>query len=131
MITGGIQAHITSSSGGCDSKAWETTKIVYDTQAWVPKNVVFVNQRALGGLDKELQDAMRKAASTAEARGWKMSEDGNKTCLELLASRGMQVAKPSAQLMGELRKFGETMANEWLKDAGSDGKAVLEAFKKM
>jgi TRAP-type C4-dicarboxylate transport system substrate-binding protein len=121
MITGGIQAHITSSSGGCDSKAWETTKFVYDTQGWVPKNTVFVNQKAFAGLDKSLQNAMVKAAANAETRGWKMSEEGNKQCLELLASRGMQVVKPSPQLMSELRKFGDTMAAEWLKDAGPDG----------
>ena len=130
MITGGIQAHITSSSGGCDSKAWESTKIVYDTQGWVPKNMVFANQKAFAGLDKNIQNAMVSAASSAEARGWKMSEEGNKQCLELLASRGMQVIKPSPQLMSELRKFGDTMASEWLKDAGPDGKATLDAFRK-
>jgi TRAP-type C4-dicarboxylate transport system substrate-binding protein len=130
MVTGGIQAHITSSSGGCDSKAWETTKFVYDIQGWVPKNMVFVNQKAFAGLDKDIQSAMLKAASAAETRGWKMSEEGNKQCLDLLASRGMQVVKPSAQLMGELRKFGDTMAGEWLKDAGPDGKAALDAFRK-
>lgn len=130
MITGGIQAHITSSSGGCDSKAWETTKFVYDTQGWVPKNMVFANQKAFAGLDKNTQDAMLKAAASAETRGWKMSEEGNKLCLELLASRGMQVVKPGGQLMSELRKFGDTMAAEWLKDAGPDGKAILDAFRK-
>ncbi len=130
MITGGIQAYITSSSGGCDSKAWETSKIVYDTQGWVPKNMVFVNQKALGALDKDSQSAIVKAAGAAEERGWKMSEEGNRKCLELLAGNGMQVLKPSAQLMGELRKIGETMAGEWAKGAGADGNAVLEAYKK-
>jgi TRAP-type transport system periplasmic protein len=130
MVTGGIQAYITSSSGGCDSKAWETSKFVYDTQGWVPKNMVFVNQKAFGTLDKTTQDAMRKSAAAAETRGWKMSEDGNKQCLEMLASRGMQVVKPTPQLMGELKKFGSTMAAVWLKDAGPDGMAALDAFRK-
>ena len=130
MITGGIQAHITSSSGGCDTKAWETTKIVYDTQGWVPKNMVFVNQKAFDALDKDSQDAIVKAAQAAEERGWQMSEDGNKKCLELLASNGMQVLKPSPQLMGDLRKIGETMAADWAQGAGADGKAVLDAYKK-
>jgi len=130
MITGGIQAYITSSSGGCDTKAWETSKIVYDTQGWVPKNMVFVNQKALDAVDKATQSAITKAAAAAEERGWKMSEEGNKKCLELLASNGMQVLKPSAQLMSELRKIGDTMAAEWAKSAGSDGNAVLNAYKK-
>lgn len=130
MITGGIQAHITSSSGGCDTKAWETTKILYDTQGWLPKNMVFVNQKALDAVDKDSQAAIVRAAAASEERGWKMSEEGNKKCLELLASNGMQVLKPSAQLMGDLRKIGDTMAAEWAKSAGADAKAVLDAYKK-
>ena len=43
----------------------------YDTQAWIPKNVTFVNKAAFDALDKPTQDAMLKAAATAEARGWK------------------------------------------------------------
>jgi TRAP-type C4-dicarboxylate transport system substrate-binding protein len=130
MITGGIQAHITSSSGGCDTKAWETTKILYDTQGWLPKNMVFVNQKALDAVDKDSQAAIVTAAAAAEDRGWKMSEEGNKKCLELLASNGMQVLKPSPQLMSDLRKIGDTMAAEWAKGAGADAKAVLDAYKK-
>ena len=41
-----INAFMTSSATGYDSKAWETMTYFYDTQAWIPKNVTLVNKAA-------------------------------------------------------------------------------------
>ena len=43
----------------------------------------------------------------------------------------MNVAAPSAQLMSDMKKVGETMVNDWLKKAGPEGQAIVDAFKKM
>ena len=106
-------------------------KYFYDAQAWLPKNIVFVNQKAFGALDKSTQDAVLKAGADAEARGWKLSEEKTKWYLEQLAKNGMTVAPPSPPLAGELKKIGDTMTAEWTKQAGSDGQAVVDAYKKM
>ena len=82
-------------------------------------------------LDKPAQDAVLKAAADAEARGWKLSEEKTKWYLEQLAKNGMTVAPPSATLAGELKKIGDTMTSEWTKQAGPDGQAVVDAYKKM
>ena len=66
---------MTSGATGVDTKAWEHVKYYYDTQAWLPKNVVFVSQKAFDALDKATQDAVLKAAADAEERGWKDSEE--------------------------------------------------------
>ncbi len=47
----------------------------YDTQAWIPKNITFVNKAAFDALDKPTQDALLKAAAAAEERGWKLAEE--------------------------------------------------------
>ena len=65
MATGAVNANITSGSTGYDTKAWEVVKNYYDTQAWLPKNIVIVNKKAYDALDKATQDALRKAASWA------------------------------------------------------------------
>jgi TRAP-type C4-dicarboxylate transport system substrate-binding protein len=44
FATGAVNANITSGATGFDTKAWEVVKNYYDTQAWLPKNVVFVNK---------------------------------------------------------------------------------------
>jgi TRAP-type C4-dicarboxylate transport system substrate-binding protein len=131
MATGAVNANITSGATGYDSKAWEQVKYFYDAQAWLPKNIVFVNQKAFAALDKPTQDAVLKAAADAEARGWKLSEEKTKWYLGELAKNGMTVAPPSPAFAGELKKIGETMTSEWIKQAGPDGQAVVDAYRKM
>ena len=92
---------------------------------------MFVNEKAFAALDKASQDALLKAAADAEARGWKLSEEKTKWYLEQLAKNGMTVAPPSPAFAGELKKIGETMTSEWIKQAGTDGQGVIDAYKKM
>jgi TRAP-type C4-dicarboxylate transport system substrate-binding protein len=105
-------------------------KNYYDTQAWLPKNVVFANRKAFDALDKASQDAVRKAAAGAEARGWKVSEEKTAWYMAELKKNGMNVQPPSAQLKADFQKIGATMTEEWLKNAGADGKAIVDAFRK-
>ena len=106
-------------------------KYFYDAQAWLPKNVVFVNQKAFDALDKAQQDAVLKAAAAAEARGWKLSEEKAKWYVDQLNKNGMTVAPPSPAFNADLKKIGETMTTEWVKQAGPEGQAIVDAYKKM
>ena len=130
FATGAVNANITSGATGYDSKAWEVVKNYYDTQAWLPKNIVFVNKQAFDALDKPTQQALLKAAAEAETRGWKTSEEKNKWWLEQLAKNGMNVQPPSAQLKSDFHKIGATMTDEWIKTAGDEGKAIIQAYRK-
>ena len=130
MATGAVNANITSGSTGYDTKAWEVVKNYYDTQAWLPKNIVFVNKKAFDALDKAAQDGLRKAAADAEARGWKISEEKTAWYIGELKKNGMNVQPPSAQLKADFQKIGQQITEEWLKTAGPDGKAIIEAYKK-
>jgi len=130
FATGAVNANITSGSTGYDTKAWEVVKYYYDTQLWLPKNFVIVNRKAFDALDKPTQQALLKCAQEAEARGWKVSEEKNKWYQEQLAKNGMTVAPPPAQLQKDFVKIGDTLREEWLKTAGPDGKAVLDAYRK-
>jgi TRAP-type C4-dicarboxylate transport system substrate-binding protein len=130
MATGAVNANITSGATGYDTKAWEVVKYYYDTQAWIPKNIVFASTQAFDALDKASQKALLDAAAAAETRGWKISEEKNKWYLEQLAKNGMQVSAPSPQLEADFKKVGHTMSEEWLKTAGADGKAILDAYRK-
>ena len=130
MATGVIESYMSSGSTGYDTKTYEHIKYFYDTQAWLPKNMVIANKAAFDSLDKPTQEAVLKAAKTAEERGWKLSEEKTKWYTEQLAKNGMNVVEPSAQLKADFRKVGETMTTEWLGTAGADGKAIVDAYKK-
>lgn len=126
--TGRVDAMITSPSTGVNSKAWDFVNNYYDTQAWLPKNIVVVNVKAFRALDKKTQDAIMKAAAAAEDRGWKASMQETEDMTKMLSDKGMKVHKPSAELMTGLKKVGAEMAAEWQKKAGADGAAILKAY---
>jgi TRAP-type transport system periplasmic protein len=129
--TGRVDAMITSPSTGANSKAWDFVKNYYDTQAWLPKNVIVVNKRAFRALDKKTQAAVLTAAKAAEERGWQMSmkETAEKTAA--LKENGMTVHTPSPALMTGLKGIGKEMTNEWTKKAGAEGQAILKAYANM
>jgi TRAP-type C4-dicarboxylate transport system substrate-binding protein len=131
LATGVIDSYMSSGATGFDSKTYEHIKNFYDTQAWIPKNAVIVNQKAFDALDKATQAALIKAAADAEARGWKLSEDKNAWYVEQLKAKGMTIVKPSDQLMGDLRKVGNYMLAEWLRKTGDDGRKVIDAYRAM
>lgn len=131
LATGVVNSFMSSGGTGYDSKVWESLKFFYDTQAWIPKDYTFVNKAAFDGLDKPTQDAILKAAATAEERGWKMWQDKAQWYLDQLAAKGMKVAPPSKALADGFKKIGAQLTEDWLKKAGAEGQAIVEAYKKM
>ncbi len=130
LSTGVVSANVTSGATGYDTKSWEQLKYFYDVQAWLPKNIVIVSQKAFDALDPATQKAVTAAAAAAETRGWKISEEKTAWYLDELKKNGMTVAPASAELKSGLVKVGEKMAAEWAESAGPEGKKVLEAYKK-
>ena len=43
----------------------------------------------------------------------------------------MKVLKPSPVLEASFKKLGEQLTADWLKKAGAEGQAVIDAYKKM
>src|SRR5918996_1712905 len=129
FATGAIHAMITSSATGTSTKAWEFVKNYYKTSAFHPKNVVVVNQRGFSRLAKPEQEALVKAGQSAEKRGWEMSKAREKEGDETLAKNGMSVREPNAQMKAAFQKIGAQMAQEWEKQAGAEGQAIMKAYR--
>lgn len=128
--TGVLDAMITSGATGVDQQAWDFLKYYYDTQAFLPQNVVFVNKRAFDALPADVQKGVMEAAARAEDRGWKMSEELNEGYKKTLAEKGISVLPATDAMKVEIKKIGETMAAEWAKRAGADGEKLLADFRK-
>jgi TRAP-type transport system periplasmic protein len=130
LATGTVENFLTSSASGVENKLFEQTKYFYDVNAWLPKNAIVVNKAAFDALDKPTQEAVTKAAAAAESRGWQMSEQKDGEFVKELAARGMKVGNPSDALSKELQSIGSRMTEEWLKLAGDEGKAIVDAYRR-
>lgn len=131
LATGVVDTMMTSGATGRDSKVWESLTHYYDTQAWLPKNMVFASVDAFKKLDAATQKAVMDAAAAAEKRGWEVSVVESESAKADLVKNGMKVQPPSPALKEGLQKIGATMIEEWVKKAGADGAAIVAAYKKM
>jgi TRAP-type C4-dicarboxylate transport system substrate-binding protein len=128
--TGRVNSMISSGATGFDTKLWEHVKHFYDVQAWLPKNMIFVNERAWQSLTPQVRDAVTAAAARAEAKGWARSRELTNFYLDEFKKNGMTVEAPSPALKAAFAKFGEALAADWFQRAGADGQAIVEAFRK-
>jgi len=129
FATSRVEAMITSPSTGANSKAWDFVSHYTDIQAWLPKNIVVVNKKAFRKLDKKTQDALLEAANAAEMRGWEMSKKETAEKTAILKDNGITVVTPSPELMAGLKDIGASMLEEWKKQAGPEGAALLTAYQ--
>lgn len=130
FATGRVDVMITSASTGVDTKSQDYLTHYIDTQAWLPRNIVFVNKASFDKLSAAEKKAVTDAAKAAEERGWKASIEEMTIKTAALKSAGIIVLPPSPQLKEGLAKIGATIASEWEKSAGADGAAMLAAYRK-
>jgi TRAP-type C4-dicarboxylate transport system substrate-binding protein len=130
LATGVAESFISSGATGYDSKVWEQLTDFYEVDAWLPRNIIFANSDAWEGLSEETKQVVRDCASKAEQEGLQRSREYTEFTLNGLREGGMTVHEPSEQLRSELREIGETMTNEWLENAGEEGRAIVEAYRK-
>ncbi|HET9904004.1 MAG TPA: TRAP transporter substrate-binding protein [Xanthobacteraceae bacterium] len=130
FATGRVDVMITSASTGVDTKAQDYLTHYIEIEAWLPRNIVFVNKAAFDKLSAAEQKALRDAAKVAEERGWKASVEEMTIKTKALKDAGIQVLKPTQELRSGLAKIGDVIAREWEASAGADGKAMLSAYRK-
>ncbi|OWU81529.1 TRAP transporter substrate-binding protein [Phaeobacter sp. 22II1-1F12B] len=129
FATGQVEAMITSPSTGVNSTAWDFVSHYSPINAWVPKNIVVVNQRMFDGLDEETKTAVMEAAAAAETRGWEMSAEEADSKTKELAENGVTVYEPSAGLVEGLQGIGGQMLDNWKGSASDSALAILDAYQ--
>ncbi len=130
LATGVVDSMMTSGATGVDSKVWESLTHFHTVNAWLPKNMVVVNVKEFAKLDKPTQEAVLKLAADAERKGWERMRGFTDESLAILRKNRMTVVTPTPQLTGDMKKIGDEMVADWLKQAGPDGKAILDAYEK-
>ncbi len=129
FATGQVEAMITSPSTGANSTAWDFVTHYTPINAWVPKNIVVVNERAFRRLPEDVQTAVLEAAAAAETRGWEMSAAQAEAKTAVLAENGIVIYEPSSELTGGLQAIGARMLESWRSGASDAALSILSAFQ--
>ncbi|SDL51899.1 TRAP-type C4-dicarboxylate transport system, substrate-binding protein [Franzmannia pantelleriensis] len=127
--TGRVDAMITSVSTGNSMTAWDYVDHYTDANLWLPKNIIFINQRAFDRLDEATQEAVLEAAARAEERGWQMSrEDGDNSAV-VLEENGITISEPNEAVAAALQAAGDQLFEDWLERASDEARQVLEEYR--
>jgi len=129
LATGVIDSYTSSSTTGYDTKTFEYIKKFYDAEASLPKNAVIVNRRAFAALEPDTQQALLQAAARAEESGWQIAQERTSWYMEELRKNGMEIITPAPELAAGLAEIGRVMLGDWLKKAGADGQALIDAYR--
>ena len=129
FATGQVEAMVTSPSTGVNSTAWDFVTHYTPIDAWVPKNIVVVNERAFRRLPEDVQAAVLAAADAAEARGWEMSAAEAEAQTAVLAENGMTIVEPSAELTAGLQEIGAQMLTNWQTSASESALSILTTYQ--
>ena len=129
FATGQVEAMVTSPSTGANSTAWDFVTHYTPINAWVPKNIVVVNERAFKRLPDDVQTAVLEAAAAAEARGWEMSAAEADAKTAVMAENGMIIVEPSDALTAGLQEIGAQMLTNWEDSASEAALSILTTYQ--
>jgi TRAP-type transport system periplasmic protein len=125
LEAGKVESMITSAVSGVENTVWTHLKHYYEINAWLPKNVVYVNAKRFNELSTEHKAALMKAAADAESRGWTTSRALAQTAGAELKKNGIKVEAPSAALNTELKRLGERFSREWIASVGPEANTIF------
>ena len=129
LATGVASSFVSSGATGYDRKVWEHLSHFYEVNAWLPRNYVMVNKKTWNKLSEKNRNIIMGVAKMAEAAGTARSEQLSGWYLTQLAANGMTVTQAQGQLRTDLESIGKTMSDEWISNAGSVGKKIIDGFK--
>ena len=86
------------------------------------------NRRAWDKLPAEVRTVVARHINAAGMKERADVAELNAGLQKELAAKGMQVDVSAENLKKELKTVGERMTADWIKTAGDDGKAVIDAY---
>lgn len=128
FTAGIVDAMVTSAATGVRTEAWTFSTYYYDLQAWLPKNMVYVNERAFNRLSPKAKQALLDAGKEAETRGWALSEEAFTSTTEDIKKR-MQYRQANEALARSLAQIGDVMSAKWSQAVGAKGQQILAPLR--
>lgn len=127
--SGKIMAMMTSATTSLDLKAWTFTTHLYDIRAFIPKNVVMVNEAAFQKLSPRVQRGMLNAARRAEIQGREISGAIAAYQQRMLKRMGLTIVSTlPPELDKGFERIGATLIADWVAQASEEDQALIERY---
>lgn len=120
-----VDLMLTSSWTGGDTKAWTGMKYYYKVNAWIPKNIVFMNKAVFEKFEAGTQKKIMAAAQQAEKRGWQLCREKDGEFEVQLIDHNMLVSDVDPYVRNYFDNAGEKLAREYLKNGTPDDMQTL------
>ncbi|MES1976956.1 MAG: TRAP transporter substrate-binding protein [Pseudomonadota bacterium] len=128
LSEGRMDNMITSALTGVENKVWGPIKYYYEINAWFPKNVVFVSNKAFEALKSDARSMVLKAAGNAELRGWEASQALATSATEELRANGVKIERIPQDLDLEIKRMGEKFSREWVRSVGNEANDIFVPY---
>ncbi len=128
LSEGRMDNMITSALTGVENKVWGPIKYYYEINAWFPKNVVFVSNKAFEALKPDARSMVLKAAGNAELRGWEASQALATSATEELRANGVRIERIPQDLDLEIKRMGEKFSREWVRSVGNEANDIFVPY---
>ena len=125
---GRMDSMITSAVTGAENKVWGEIKYYYEINAWFPKNIVYVNEKAFNALPAASQKAVLESAAQAEQRGWQFSQKAAADSTEELRANGVKIERIPREIESALKRLGEKFSREWVTSVGHEATAIFTPY---
>jgi len=128
FATGLISSMNTSPTSGVVYSLWDYSKYYLKSDAWIPKQMVFVREDKFKALTPDQQKAVLQAAAETEEWLWAKSEDMVSGAEKTLVSNGMIEIKPAGKLAEQLKEIGDKMLASWSANADQTAKGIVKGM---
>ena len=128
---GTLDAALSSGDGGAGRRLWEMLPYFTDINYAVPLSLATVSTASYEALPEELRRAVDSAAAETEARQWATIRTRLSENYARMASNGVTISTAVPQdLQAALRRAAQGAIDDWLRQAGPSGAAILAAYRK-
>ena len=100
-----VHSFISSVATGNDRKVWEHLSHYNEIDAWVPRNIVFVNKDSWNKLDDETKKIMKSCAAEAKSEDLVRSKEYTTFTLSKLKKKEMIVLRADDDAIEETKKL--------------------------
>ena len=127
---GNVDAVLTSGDTGAGEQLWDVARYFLAVGYAMPLSFATVSTAAYERLTPEQRLAVDAAAAETEAGQWHGLRDRTAKTYDTMRLHGVEITAPDPALTTELALVSADVTTAWLRDAGPEAAAALDAYRR-